>query len=187
MFGAHIPNVDYTSGDKVEECIHQFMFWIGRYPQQISVYARGKFAKFSSVFLSKFVGFRKKIYEFKRDNYELEELDGEDEYIDVDEFNFDLEDLKQVYYIMNELEDASQIQNLDLYRCDQVVKNFGLDKERDLYFYWSRRMADSLKVPYELIEQSKQLKLTKDNNLKRILIEKDSIAVKSFTITLNAL
>jgi hypothetical protein len=48
---------------------------------------------------------------------------------------FEIGDLMNVYKVINKYED---IQDFDLERCDEVVKSFGLDKMRDVYFHQSR-------------------------------------------------
>lgn len=144
IYGAYIPHVDYRSGDNMEDCIQIFNHWINRYPPQMQLYAFGKKGEFKSSFLSLFVGFRKKIHDLKRMNPELDGnyLDSTI-IIDVEEFDFLIEELEQVFLIinMNEQQAYERIKNMSInfHNCDQVVRKFGLDKQRQTYFHNSRK------------------------------------------------
>jgi hypothetical protein len=58
-----------------------------------------------------------------------------DRTIEIEKYMFEIGDLMNVYKVINKYED---IQDFDLERCDEVVKSFGLDKMRDVYFHQSR-------------------------------------------------
>ncbi len=77
----------------MEECIQTFNHWIERYPKIVEIYAFGQKGMFNTIFLSQFVGFRKKIYQLKQRNPEL--LGNYfDKCLDVEEFDFYIKDLE---------------------------------------------------------------------------------------------
>lgn len=55
--------------------------------------------------------------------------------IDIEEYAFELEDLKKIYQILYNRD----VPDLDLNKTDRIVKDFGLDKCRDVYFHNSRK------------------------------------------------
>lgn len=60
--------------------------------------------------------------------------------IEIEKYKFELNDLINIYKLVNKIDDLFEF---DLDKCDAVVKKFGLDKMRDIYFHESRLHADS--------------------------------------------
>ena len=73
--------------------------------------------------------------------------------IELDKYEFDIEDLVNVYKCINNVED---IDDFDLERCDEVVRNFGLDKMRDVYFHNSRKLAEDNEDPEDLVKKEEK-------------------------------
>lgn len=177
VFGAYMPNITFKVGEEMESCLPIIEKWLGRYPEQYTVSAFGNKASLDSVFLSSFVGFRRELYLLK------ESVDGIiskvfRRTIDIEKYEFELPDLVNVYKLMNNVED---ITNFDLARCDEVVRNFGLDKMRDVYFYESRRFAADQKglTRSETVSVIAQEQFTKY----MYTVPEDVVAIKSLNLT----
>ena len=55
-----------------------------------------------------------------------------DRTIEIERYEFEINNLMTVYKVINKYDD---INDYDIERCDEVVRNFGLDKMRDIYFH----------------------------------------------------
>jgi len=76
-----------------------------------------------------------------------------------------------------------EIDDFDLERCDEVVRNFGLDKMRDVYFHQSRLIADE--NPEDLVKSDEisipmKVKWTEY----KYTVPKDAVAIKSFNLSI---
>lgn len=140
LFGACIPDIDYEKGDPIEKCIDQFESWAGRYPEQFQLYAKNKTGYFNSIFLCKFAGFRRLLCELKEQDADIIGTDFK-QVINVDEFNFSIDDLEQVYQILYQVTNKIDKLKFNIKKSDYVVSTFGLDKSRDVYFNHSRILA----------------------------------------------
>lgn len=179
VFGAFMPPIIFKIGDDMESVIPIVEKWLARYPDQYTVCSLGNKAAFDSVFLSSFAGFRRDVYGLK-DKIEGIVTKYFNRTIDLEKYEVEIEDLVNVYKIINR---AEELDDLALERCDELVRNFGLDKMRDVYFHYSRKLADedpadlvrSAEVPVPMKEKWIEYKYT---------VPKDAVAIKSFKLTM---
>lgn len=137
VFGAYMPNITLKIGEDLEPYIPIIEKWLKRYPETYKVSSFGNRGSFDASFLCSFIGFRRELYKLKN-NVKGIYSQYFDRTIDIEKYMFEIVDLMNVYKVINKYED---IPDFDLQRCDEVVKNFGLDKMRDIYFYQSRLIA----------------------------------------------
>lgn len=102
VYGSFIPDIDYKAGEPIVEIIQLFEKWTDKFPETFKLCSANKIGCFDSIFLSKFSGFRRKIYDFKRTNPGLLQ-NGLDKAFQIDEYMVDVEDLKNVYLILNKI------------------------------------------------------------------------------------
>jgi len=57
--------------------------------------------------------------------------------INIDNFEIQIDDLASVFSILNK---DKKDGDFDIVNCDGVVREFGLDKMRDVYFHQSRML-----------------------------------------------
>lgn len=134
-----MPNITFKVGDDLEPHVPTIEKWLKRYPKEYKVSSHGLRASFDSSFLCSFIGFRRELFLLK-DHFKGIKDQYFDRTIEIEKYDFEINNLMTVYKVIKKYED---INDYDIEKCDEVVRNFGLDKMRDIYFHQSRILASN--------------------------------------------
>ena len=137
VFGAFLPQFIFKVGDEIESALPILEKWLKRYPARFTVCISDQQVSLESTFLCSFVGFRKLLYKLKLQDRDIIQSSF-NRVIDIEHFEFDLQSLIDVYHIVN----GMNVENLKIVDTDYVIKKFGLDKMRDIYFHRSRELLN---------------------------------------------
>lgn len=85
-----------------------------------------------------------------------------------------------VYKVINK---ANDIKDFDLDRCDHVIRKFGLDKMRDIYFHHSRKFVGDR--PGLVRQEIRQFTKRDVLSTFEYRIPEDVVAIKSLVITIS--